>query len=99
MFALKTENFNPELLNNAKLMYFSTLYKLQKYNECSQEVAEFIKTIKDNNLIKKTLFILADIYKGLNNLEGEKSILQKILVMAPVDELSRVARQRMDSLK
>ena len=87
---------NPDMINNAKLLYFQTLFKLEKYNDCSQEVAEFIKTSKDNNVIKKTLFILADIYKKLNNRDGEKSILQKIVMMPPIDEQSKRAKQRLD---
>jgi TolA-binding protein len=97
MFTLQTGTFNPDLLNEAHVMYVSTLFKLKKFNECSQLVTELLKTLKDHNVIKKVLFILADIYKSLNNIEGEKSILQKIVMMSPIDEMNRKARERMNS--
>jgi tetratricopeptide (TPR) repeat protein len=98
MFALELSSANPDMVNNAKLMYFNSLVELKKFNECSQEITEFIKTLKDPPAIKKTLFILSDIYKNLGNTEGEKSILQKITMMPPIDELSKKAKERMTNL-
>ncbi len=95
LFALENTMINPEMINNAKMMYFTTLFKLNKFNECSQEITEYLKEVKDVIMIKKTLFILADIYKQLNNKEGERSILQKIVMMHPVDEFSKKAKERM----
>ncbi len=99
LFGVDVTMANPDMVTNAKLMYFSTLYKLQKFNECSQEVTEFLKKVKEPSIIKKTLFILADIYKSLGNIDGEKSILQKIVIMPPVDDLSRAAKQRADNIR
>lgn len=98
LFTLDTSKFNPDLMNQAKYMYVTTLYQLKKYNECSQLVAELLKNIKEPLLIKKILLVLADIYKSLGNLEGEKSILQKIVIMPPIDMLSKAAKERMQKL-
>lgn len=99
LFSLESQIANPEMINNAKIMYFTALFRLNKINECSQAITEYLKTVKDPLMIKKTLFILADIYKHLNNNDGEKSILQKIVMMSPIDELSKKAKVRMDALK
>jgi TolA-binding protein len=99
LFSLDTQIVNPDMINNAKLMYFNSLFKLKKFNECSQEITEFLKSTKDSGLIKKSLFILADIYKGLGNADGEKSILQKIVLMTPVDDMTRKAKERMEAVK
>ena len=98
-FACKIDSINPDMVANARIMYFSSLYHTNHYNECSQEITEFLKTTKDPGIIKKVLFILADIYKSLGNKEGEKSIIQKIVIMPPVDEMSRRAKERMDTLR
>lgn len=99
LFAMKNNALNPDLFNMAKIMYFSSLYQNKKYNECSQEITEYLKTTKEPSIIKKVLLILADIYKSLGNKEGEKSIVQKVMVMPPVDDSSRKARDRMEGLK
>lgn len=98
LFSLDNQIVNPEMINEARIMYFTALFKLNKFNECSQEITEFLKTVKDPVMIKKTLFILADIYKHLNNKDGERSILQKIVMMSPIDDLSKKAKERMGSL-
>jgi len=98
MFSLDLSMVSPDMVNNAKMLYFNALFKLGKLNECSQAITEFLKVAKDNITIKKTLFILADIYKGLNNPEGEKSILQKIVMMPPIDELSKKAKERVGTM-
>jgi len=99
LFSLDSQIVNPDMINDAKIMYFTSLFKLNKLNECSQEITDYLKAIKDQVMIKKTLFILADIYQHLNNREGELSILQKIVMMSPVDELSKKARARIESLE
>jgi tetratricopeptide (TPR) repeat protein len=99
LFSLDSQISNPEMINNAKIMFFTALFKMNKINECSQEITEYLKTVKDPNMIKKTLFILAEIYKHLDNKDGEKSILQKIVMMSPIDELSKKAKARVDALQ
>ena len=98
LFAEKSENLNEDMLQKAQIIYVNTLFKLKKFNECSQLIAELIKTIKNNITIKSLLFVLADIYKELGNVAGEKGILQKIVTMIPADDLSRKARDRMQAL-
>jgi CRP-like cAMP-binding protein len=98
LFSLENQIVSPDMINEARIMYFTALFKLNKINECSQEITEYLKTVKDPVMIKKTLFILADIYKHLNNKDGEKSILQKIVMMSPIDDLSKKARNRITEL-
>jgi TolA-binding protein len=93
------ENLNQDMMEKAKFLYINTLYQLKKFKECSQEINEFLKVVKNVITIKQTLFILAEIYRSLGNAEGEKSILQKITVMPPADELSRKARDRMQAIR
>lgn len=99
MFSMDLSSVNQDMLGKAKLMQIETLCKLGKYNECSQLATDYIKSIKDPRLIKQTLFIMADMYHLLKNLEGEKAIIQKVLVMTPVDDLTKLARDRMSKLK
>lgn len=99
MFSMDLSSVNQDMIGKAKLMQMNALCKLNKYNECSQLATEFIKTTKDPKLIKQTLFIMADMYHQLKNIEGEKTILQKVLVMTPVDDMTKMARDRMARLK
>lgn len=98
MFQMDLRSVNPDMIGEAKLMYMKTLCKLKKYNDCSQMATEYIKSIKDPRLIKQTLFVMADMYHDLSNIDGEKSIIQKVLVMTPVDDLTKLARDRMAKL-
>lgn len=97
-FASLSPNINPEMVTEARMLYFEVLFKLKKFSECSHEITEFLKTSNKPLLIKKALFILADIYKELNKPDLEKNILQKILTMIPVDDLTRKAKERMSEL-
>jgi tetratricopeptide (TPR) repeat protein len=99
MFSMDLSSVNQDMIGKAKLMQMETLCKLKKYNECSQLATDYIKITKDPRLVKQTLFIMADMYHELNNLEGEKSIIQKVLVMTPVDDLTKLARDRMSKIK
>ena len=99
MFSMDLSSVNQDMIDKAKLMQLTVLCKLGKYNECSQLATEYIKTTKDPRLIKQTLFIMADMYHLIKNIEGEKAIIQKILVMTPVDDLTKMARDRMTKLK
>ncbi|MGC8765565.1 MAG: cyclic nucleotide-binding domain-containing protein [Brevinematia bacterium] len=97
-FASLSPNINPEMIEEAKILYFNVLFNLKKFSECSQEITEFIKNSNKPLQIKKALFILADIYKELEKPELEKGILQKILTMVPVDDLTRKAKERISQL-
>ncbi len=99
IFQMDTSGMSSEMVNNAKLMQLEAFYRLKKYNDCTQQATEFIKTLKDNRIIKKSLCILADMYKALNNAEGEKAMLQKIVMLPPVDELSKTAKDRMAKIR
>lgn len=97
-FSLVSPNVNPDMVNEAKLLYFNILFKLKDFEKCVQEISEFVKTSSKPLLIKQALFILADIYKDLGKTELEKSILQKIVMTAPIDDLSRKAKERLNLL-
>jgi len=99
LFKIQGDNINSDMVDKAKFMYINTLFKLNKFKECSQEINEYLKITKNVITIKQILFILADIYMSLSNKDGEKSILQKIIVMSPVDGLTRKAKERFDNLK
>ncbi len=98
-FSSLSPNINPEMVEEAKMLYFKVLFYNKKYAECGQEITEFIKSSNKPLLIKSALFILADIYRELNKPENEKSILQKIVMMAPVDDVSRKAKERLTNLE
>ncbi len=97
-FSCLSNNINPEMVDEARMLYFQVLFYNKKYGECSQEITEFLKSSNKPLLIKKALFILADIYKELNKPENEKAILQKIVMMAPIDDLSKKAKERLNTL-
>lgn len=99
IFNITSLNLNPEMLSKARVLEINTLYQLKKYNECSQQITDFLKVEKNANVIKKILMVLADIYRDMKNPEGEKSILQKVVMMAPIDEVSRNARDRMEKIQ
>lgn len=94
-----TKMVNVDLRNKAKLMQVETLYKLHKLNECSQMISQFVPTLKDPTYIKKTLFILADIYVELKNIPSATAMLQKIVMLNPIDDLSKKARERLTKLQ
>ncbi len=94
-----TKMVNVDLRNKARLLYIDTVYKLHKLNECSQMISTFIPTLKDPTVIKKTLFILADIYIELKNMPSATAMLQKIVMLNPIDDLSKRARERLTKLQ
>jgi len=97
-FSSISQNVNPEMVDEANMLYFQVLFNLKEFEKCAQEISEFIKTSKKPILIKQALFILADIYKELKKTELEKNILQKIVMLAPIDELSKKAKERLGLL-
>jgi TolA-binding protein len=98
LFQVDSKVVNSDLKNKAKFLYVQCLFNLKKYNECSQVISEFIKVLKDPTMIKHSLFILADIYMDLGNKDSAKQILQKIVVLAPIDQLSKQAKERLSKL-
>ncbi|OHD56212.1 MAG: hypothetical protein A2Y33_00125 [Spirochaetes bacterium GWF1_51_8] len=87
-----------DLRNRAKFTYVQTLFALKDYTECSKVIMEFVQTTKDPTLIKQTLFVLVDIYKNLNKPDMAKGVLQKVVMLAPVDQLSRKAKDMMEKI-
>ncbi len=97
-FSSLSNNINPEMVDEARMLYFQVLFYNKKYTECSKEITEFLKSSNKPLFAKKALFILADIYKELNKSENEKAILQKIVMMSPIDDLSKKAKERLTML-
>ncbi|URA10401.1 cyclic nucleotide-binding domain-containing protein [Thermospira aquatica] len=91
-------NVAPAMVLQGKLLLVTALFKQRKFNECAQSVNEFLKEIKDPPTVKQMLFVLADIYKELGQSSNEKTILQKIVMLAPIDDFSRAAKKRMEGL-
>lgn len=94
-----TKMVNVDLRNKARLMYIETLYKLHKLNECSQMISQFIPVIKDPTVVKKTLLIMCDIYVELKNIPSATAMLQKVVMMNPIDDISKRARERLTKLQ
>lgn len=99
LFKIDSKVVSSDLKKKAKYLYMQTLFFLKKYSECSQTIAGFIRTIKDPTLIKKSLNILADVYTETKNKEATMAILQKIVMLQPIDSLSKAAKERLNKLK
>jgi CRP-like cAMP-binding protein len=91
-------NVDPAMVLKAKLMLVTSLFKQNKMNECAQTVNAFLQEVKDPPTVKQMLFVLADIYHYLNQVQNEKTILQKIVMLPPIDDFSRQAKKRMEAL-
>ncbi|NPV37682.1 hypothetical protein BREVNS_1821 [Brevinematales bacterium NS] len=91
-------NVDPAMVLKGKLLLVSALFKQKKFNECAQTANEFLKEVKDPPTVKQILFVLADIYQALGQPANEKAILQKIVMLPPIDDFSRQAKKRMEGL-
>ncbi len=88
-----------DLKHKARFLEIQTLFRLKKFEPCVQKISDFIRTIKDPTLVKNSLFVLSAIYAETGNQEGTMSILQKIVAMQPIDDLSKKAKAQLDKLK
>jgi len=91
-------NVDPAMVVKGKLLLLTALFKQKKFSECAQAAQGFLNEIKDPATVKEILFVLADIYKALGQVANEKAILQKIVMLAPIDDLSRQAKKRMEGM-
>ncbi|OHD53210.1 MAG: hypothetical protein A2014_12010 [Spirochaetes bacterium GWF1_49_6] len=87
-----------DLRNRAKFTYIETLHKLKDYMECTKIIMEFVQSTKDPTLIKQGLFILVEIYKEIQKPDMARGVLQKIVMLTPIDQLSRKAKEMMDKM-
>ncbi|NPV02797.1 MAG: cyclic nucleotide-binding domain-containing protein [Brevinematales bacterium] len=87
-----------DLRNRAKFTYIETLHKLKDYMECTKIIMEFVQSTKDPTLIKQALFILVEIYKEIQKPDMARGVLQKIVMLTPIDQLSRRAKEMMDKM-
>ncbi|MCX7882500.1 MAG: cyclic nucleotide-binding domain-containing protein [Brevinematales bacterium] len=89
---------DPAMVLKGKVLLVSVLFKQKKLNECAETANQFLKEVKDPPTVKQILFVLADIYRSLGQPANEKAILQKIVMLPPIDDLSRQAKKRMEGL-
>ncbi len=99
LFKIDSKIISVDLRHKARFLYVQTLYHLHKFSECVREISSFIKSIKDPTMIKNSLFVLSAIYGETGNKQGVMAILQKIVKLAPIDELSKKAKSQLEQLK
>ncbi len=96
---IDTKMISLGLRHKASFMEIQVLFRLKKYEDCVQKISDFVRTIKDPTMVKNALFVLSAIYAETNNQEGVMSILQKIVAMQPIDDLSKKAKTQLDKMK
>lgn len=96
---IDTKMISLGLRHKASFLEIQVLFRLHKFEDCIQKISDFVRTIKDPTMVKNALFVLSAIYAETQNQEGVISILQKIVAMQPIDDLSKKAKAQLDKLK